>query len=214
MAIAGVGTIGTQVLIYGLGIRLLPDKGPRAAGVAWCAGFGRLGGIVGPVVGGILVGAGVGGTVAFVIFAVLALCGAAVIGVGPAQPTVAICDERPWGGETRHYDVTVLIGPTGCVGRDLELSELAERLHRTVSDGAGVVAVVGGPGIGKTALLRALADQHGNALWARATPWETDLPGGVLAQLLQDEVPDDPVDAAAHLVDRLRALRTGAADHR
>ena len=101
--------------------------------------------------------------------------------------------------------MTVLIGPTGCVGRDLELSELAERLHGTVSDGARVVAVVGGPGTGKTALLRALADQHGNAMWARATPWESDLPGGILAQLLQDEVPDDPVDAAAHLVDRLRA---------
>ena len=101
--------------------------------------------------------------------------------------------------------MTVLIGPTGCVGRDLELSELAERLHSTVSDGARVVAVVGGPGTGKTALLRALADQHGNAMWARATSWESDLPGGILAQLLQDEVPDDPLDAAAHLADRRRA---------
>jgi DNA-binding CsgD family transcriptional regulator len=100
--------------------------------------------------------------------------------------------------------VTVLIGPTGCVGRDDELSELAERLHGTVNDGARVVAVVGGPGIGKTALLRALAGQHGGALWALATPWETELPGGVLAQMLQDVVPDDPLDAAAHLVDRLR----------
>ena len=30
------------------------------------------------------------------------------------------------------------------------------------------------------------------------------MPGGVLAQMLQDEVPSDPVDAAAHLVDLLR----------
>jgi DNA-binding NarL/FixJ family response regulator len=100
--------------------------------------------------------------------------------------------------------VTVLIGRTGCVGRDLELSELAERLHRTVSDGAEVVAVVGSPGIGKTALLRALVAQHGGALWARATPWETALSGGVLAQMLQDVVRDDPVAAEAQLVDRLR----------
>ena len=98
----------------------------------------------------------------------------------------------------------MLIRPTGCVGRDLELSELAERLHGTVTDGAEVVAVVGSPGIGKTELLGALVAQHGGALWARATPWETELPGGVLAQMLQDVVRDDPVDAAAQLVERLR----------
>ena len=105
---------------------------------------------------------------------------------------------------SRHYDVTVLIEPTGCVGRDDELSELAARLLGTVSDGAEVVAVIGGPGTGKSALLRALVERHGTALWARAAPWETELPGGVLAQMLQDEVPSDPVDAAAHLVDQLR----------
>jgi DNA-binding CsgD family transcriptional regulator len=98
----------------------------------------------------------------------------------------------------------VLIGPTGCVGRDDELSELAERLRGTVNDGASVVAVVGGPGTGKTALLRALTYHHDNAMWARATPWECDLPGGVLAQMLQDEVPDDPVAAAAKVAELLR----------
>ncbi len=100
--------------------------------------------------------------------------------------------------------MTVLIGPNGCVGRDDELSELAQRLRGTVTDGATVVAVIGAPGIGKTALLRALAAQHDDVKWARATPWESDLPGGVLAQLLQDDVPADPVDAATHLVDVLR----------
>ncbi|HKR49819.1 MAG TPA: MFS transporter, partial [Pseudonocardiaceae bacterium] len=59
MAIAGLGTIGTQVLIYGLVSGYYPTKA-RAAGVAWCAGFGRLGGILGPAVGGMLVGAGLG----------------------------------------------------------------------------------------------------------------------------------------------------------
>ncbi|MET0896501.1 MAG: LuxR C-terminal-related transcriptional regulator [Mycobacterium sp.] len=96
------------------------------------------------------------------------------------------------------------MGPTGCVGRDLELTELADFLLGTVADGARVVAVVGPSGIGKTALLRALTARHEGYLWARAVPWETDLPGGVLAQLLQDVMPDDPVDAAAVLVDRLR----------
>lgn len=82
VAIAGVGTIGTQVLIYGLVSNYYPTRA-RAAGVAWCAGFGRLGGIVGPVIGGLLVGAGVGGSVAFLIFAALALLGAMVTAFVP-----------------------------------------------------------------------------------------------------------------------------------
>ncbi|KFZ81475.1 MFS transporter [Amycolatopsis sp. MJM2582] len=77
VAVAGVGTIGTQVLIYGLVSNYYPTRA-RAAGVAWCAGFGRLGGIVGPVIGGVLVGAGLGGTTAFYIFAAIAAAAAAV----------------------------------------------------------------------------------------------------------------------------------------
>lgn len=77
VAVAGVGTIGTQVLIYGLVSNYYPTRA-RAAGVAWCAGFGRLGGIVGPVVGGALVSAGVGGTTAFYVFAGVSLLGALV----------------------------------------------------------------------------------------------------------------------------------------
>jgi len=90
VAIAGVGTIGTQVLIYGLVSGYYPTRA-RAAGVAWCAGFGRLGGIIGPVVGGFLVGAGLGGSTAFMIFAALAVAGAVVTAFvpkrAPAQPT-------------------------------------------------------------------------------------------------------------------------------
>lgn len=77
VAVAGVGTIGTQVLIYGLVSNYYPTRA-RAAGVAWCAGFGRLGGIVGPLAGGLLVGAGLGGTTAFYLFAVIAAVAAMV----------------------------------------------------------------------------------------------------------------------------------------
>lgn len=77
VAVAGIGTIGTQVLIYGLVSNYYPTRA-RAAGVAWCAGFGRIGGIVGPVVGGLLVGAGLGGTTAFYLFAAVAAGAAAV----------------------------------------------------------------------------------------------------------------------------------------
>lgn len=85
VAIAGVGTIGTQVLIYGLVANYYPTRA-RGAGVAWCAGFGRLGGIVGPIIGGALVAAGVGGSTAFQIFAGVAVLGAVVTVAVPRSP--------------------------------------------------------------------------------------------------------------------------------
>ena len=96
-----------------------------------------------------------------------------------------------------------VLGPTRCVGRDRELSELAD-LVAASEHGPNIVAVTGPTGIGKTALVRHVATER-SARWARGTPWEADLPGGVLAQLVQDDVPADPVAAAAHLVDHLRS---------
>ncbi|NGN91314.1 aromatic acid/H+ symport family MFS transporter [Nocardioides sp. KC13] len=91
VAIAGVGTIGTQVLIYGLVANYYPTRA-RGAGVAWCAGFGRLGGIVGPIIGGALVAAGVGSTTAFQIFAGVALLGAVVAVAVPRSPEEPVVD--------------------------------------------------------------------------------------------------------------------------
>ncbi|AMY18392.1 MULTISPECIES: MFS transporter [Nocardiaceae] len=91
---AGIGAIGTQVLIYGFVSGYYPTSS-RAAGVAWCAGFGRLGGIGGPLVGGLLLGAGVTSATAFHLFAGVALVGAAVTltvprrTTGPVAPTPA-----------------------------------------------------------------------------------------------------------------------------
>lgn len=85
VAVAGIGTIGTQVLIYGLVSNYYPTRA-RAAGVAWCAGFGRLGGIGGPVIGGVLVGAGLGGTTALYLFGAIALAAAAVTALVPRSP--------------------------------------------------------------------------------------------------------------------------------
>lgn len=94
VAVAGTGTIGTQVLIYGLVSNYYPTRA-RAAGVAWCAGFGRLGGIVGPVAGGVLVGAGLGGTTGFVLFAGLAVAGALVTSCVPRAPEQPSAPTRP-----------------------------------------------------------------------------------------------------------------------
>lgn len=85
VAVAGVGTIGTQVLIYGYVANYYPTRA-RGAGVAWCAGFGRLGGIVGPLFGGLLIGAGVSANAAFYLFGVIALLGAAATTMVPRSP--------------------------------------------------------------------------------------------------------------------------------
>ncbi|MDV8146435.1 aromatic acid/H+ symport family MFS transporter [Arthrobacter sp. B10-11] len=77
VAFAGVGSLGTQVLVYGFVSNYYPTPA-RVAGVAWCAGFGRLGGIFGPLVGGFLISARAPSHVAFIVFAAVALAGGLV----------------------------------------------------------------------------------------------------------------------------------------
>lgn len=87
IAIAGVGTLGTQVLIYGFTSNDYTTNA-RAAGVAWASGSGRLGGIFGPLIGGWLLAANLGGATAFYIFGAVALFGALVTILVPSQRTV------------------------------------------------------------------------------------------------------------------------------
>lgn len=44
VALVSIGTSGTQMLIYGFVANYFPS-------VAWCAGFGRLGGVGGSLIG-------------------------------------------------------------------------------------------------------------------------------------------------------------------
>lgn len=99
----------------------------------------------------------------------------------------------------------VSIGPSGCLGRDEELSDLTAMLRSTSDVGVRSVAVVGAPGIGKTTLVRQLAAATPGASWAKATPWETTLAGGVLAQLLQGQAPADPIAASDVLAELVAA---------
>lgn len=85
VAAAGMGTIGTQVLLYGF-VSNYYETNARAAGVAWCAGFGRLGGILGPVIGGLLVAAGMQAETSFLVFGGIALVGAALTLAVPRSP--------------------------------------------------------------------------------------------------------------------------------
>lgn len=93
--LAGTGTLGTQVLVYGK-VSNFYTTNVRAAGVAWCAGFGRLGGIFGPVIGGAIVGAFASnadpteaGRIAFYVFAGVALFGAVMCALVPQKNSEA-----------------------------------------------------------------------------------------------------------------------------
>jgi AAHS family benzoate transporter-like MFS transporter len=74
VAIVGLGTSGTQILIYGF-VANYYRTNVRGAGVAWCAGFGRLGGVGGPLVGGLLVASGLALNAIFLVLAGVAVLG-------------------------------------------------------------------------------------------------------------------------------------------
>ena len=74
VAVVGLGTSGTQTLIYGF-VANYYRTNVRAAGVAWCAGFGRIGGIGGPLLGSFLISTGLSLDLIFYVLAGLALLG-------------------------------------------------------------------------------------------------------------------------------------------
>ncbi|WP_168787521.1 MFS transporter [Paraburkholderia aromaticivorans] len=74
VAIVGLGTSGTQTLIYGF-VANYYRTNVRGAGVAWCAGFGRLGGVVGPLLGGLLISIGLALDSIFYILAAVGILG-------------------------------------------------------------------------------------------------------------------------------------------
>jgi MFS family permease len=87
VALVGIGTSGTQTLIYGFVANFFPTR-VRGAGVAWCAGFGRLGGVGGPLIGGLLIASGLSIDTIFFVLAGLALLGVIFTLLVPASKTV------------------------------------------------------------------------------------------------------------------------------
>ncbi|WP_435355983.1 MFS transporter [Emticicia sp. SJ17W-69] len=65
----GFGIQGGFVGMYSLAARLYPTE-IRATGVGGAVGIGRIGAIVGPLLGGVLIGAGLSMTTNFIVFAV------------------------------------------------------------------------------------------------------------------------------------------------
>ena len=53
VAIAGATSIGSQIILYSSASQFYPTE-VRSTGVGWASGVGRMGGIIGPVVGGAL----------------------------------------------------------------------------------------------------------------------------------------------------------------
>jgi MFS transporter, AAHS family, benzoate transport protein len=74
VAVVGLGTSGTQTLIYGF-VANYYRTNVRGAGVAWCAGFGRLGGVIGPVLGGLLISSGLALNSIFYVLAIIGIVG-------------------------------------------------------------------------------------------------------------------------------------------
>ncbi|MFD9741840.1 MFS transporter [Umezawaea sp. NPDC059074] len=83
-AVAGYGTIGTQNLINVHVGRYYPASA-RATGVGWSLGFGRLGAILGPIAGGLILGSGLSATWNFYLFAAVAVVGLAATALIPVR---------------------------------------------------------------------------------------------------------------------------------
>ncbi|MCW2268953.1 MULTISPECIES: MFS transporter [Pseudomonas] len=69
IAIAGATTIGTQILAYACVAQYYP-MGIRSTGLGWASGIGRSGAIVGPILGGMLLGIQLPLALNFMAFAV------------------------------------------------------------------------------------------------------------------------------------------------
>jgi len=88
--IAGMFVVGAQMCVIGLSASFY-DPSRRSTGVGWALGAGKLGSVVGPLIGGVLIGAGMGMPAMFGIAGLvsLAACGA-VLGLRPAAKRVAL----------------------------------------------------------------------------------------------------------------------------
>lgn len=87
--VAGAGTIGAQVLIYGFAASYYPATS-RAAGMAWTASVGRLGGIAGPTVIGLVIAGGSVSAVFYLLAAVAVVASLAALVVPRTEAPHAV----------------------------------------------------------------------------------------------------------------------------
>lgn len=84
VAVAGFGTIGCQILVNAYVAMHFPDE-VRATALGWTLGIGRLGAIVGPTFGGLLLSSDLGVEWNFYAFAIPAAAGALVVFLLPGR---------------------------------------------------------------------------------------------------------------------------------
>ncbi|WP_206957861.1 MFS transporter [Trinickia acidisoli] len=111
----GAFLVGGQLTIPAMASRLFPP-GVRAAGVGWTMAIGRLGSIIGPFVGGILLARQVPFERLFMMASVLAVCGAAGI---------ALADRR----RPRDTVAVVAGATTGASAFDIEGASVVNGKH-------------------------------------------------------------------------------------
>ncbi|WP_159914918.1 MFS transporter [Pantoea sp. 18069] len=80
IVIAGATTIGTQILLYANAAQFYP-LAIRSTGIGWASGVGRIGAIVGPLLGGSLMAAALPLKMNFLVFAIPGLVAALAIAV-------------------------------------------------------------------------------------------------------------------------------------
>jgi len=87
--IGGYGTIGTAMIVNAYVTEHYPPAS-RATALGWALGIGRAGAIVGPTLGGVLIGAGIAFEWNFYVFALVALAASGLCAIVPRAPA-----ERP-----------------------------------------------------------------------------------------------------------------------
>lgn len=78
IAIAGATTSGTQILLYAYVAQFYPMDS-RSTGIGWASGVGRIGGILGPILGGVLLSMELPIQANFAVFAIPGAIGALAI---------------------------------------------------------------------------------------------------------------------------------------
>ncbi|MEO3824712.1 aromatic acid/H+ symport family MFS transporter [Actinomadura sp. B10D3] len=89
VAVAGFGTVGTQIMVNAYVAMHFPAQ-VRATALGWTLGIGRLGAILGPTFGGYLLAADVDVSWNFYAFAIPAAAGAALVLFLPAREKAAV----------------------------------------------------------------------------------------------------------------------------
>jgi AAHS family benzoate transporter-like MFS transporter len=82
VAVAGLGSVGTQILVNGYVATYYPDN-VRATALGWSLGIGRTGAIMGPILGGQIASSSLGYQWNFYMFAVVAMLGLVLIATVP-----------------------------------------------------------------------------------------------------------------------------------